>query len=74
MSCKLKVVVSLLRIIATLLSLRPFDKYVYIYIFIEPFFFNSPGCSPTVSVSKTTIKKKKKLKIGQQACVMLGQS
>ena len=33
--------------------------YVYIYIFIEPFFFNLPRCSPTVSVSKTTIKKKK---------------
>ena len=33
MSCKLKVVVSLLRIIATLLSLRPFNNYVKV---IEP--------------------------------------
>ena len=29
MSCKLKVVVSLLRIIATLLSLRPFGNIIY---------------------------------------------
>ena len=30
--------------------------YIYIY---RTVYFNSPRCSPTVSVSKTTIKKKK---------------
>ena len=41
---------------------------IYIYIY-RAIFFNSPRRSLALSVSKTTIKK-----IGQHACVMLGQS
>ena len=39
MSCKLKVVVSLLRIIATLLSLRPFGNIIYD---VEEYLFTYP--------------------------------
>ena len=53
MSCKLKVVVSLLRIIATLLSLRPFGNIIFLHLKIksETQFLTQKSLKSLVAVS-----------------------
>ena len=53
MSCKLKVVVSLLRIIATLLSLRPFGNIIFLHLKIksETQFLTQKSLKSVVAVS-----------------------